>query len=236
MNHLISVVVPTYNLGEVLVNHCIPSILRQTYQNFEVVVVGDGCTDNTEELLKKFNDERIRFDNTIVHVPPKSKNLTSVRPGNRALDLVEGDWVARLDDDDVWTKDHLELLLNFALDNEFNFVYGIQDWRGALVGHPAFGCGDVGNSATMYDFRIFGGFRYDIHTGRPADCDIRTRMKKTGKVRQGFLTTIITYTAPRVEAWGDRYMTYKDSETVPQQWGMNPKTVARLRELGETIE
>jgi glycosyltransferase involved in cell wall biosynthesis len=236
MDNLISIIVPTYNLGEILVKYCIPSILRQTYQNFEIIVVGDGCIDNTEELLKQFDDERIRFDNSLVHVPPRSKNVTSVRPGNMALDLVKGDWVARLDDDDIFTKDHLELLLNFALANNFNFVYGMQDWRGALVGHPAFGCGDVGNSSTMYDFRVFGDFRYNINSGVPADCEIRGRMLKTGKVRQGFLQKIITYAAPRVEAWGERYLTYTDSDTVPMRWSTAPQTISRLKEIGDWYE
>jgi len=233
---LVSIIVPTYNLGEALVAYCIPSILRQTYQNFEVVVVGDGCTDNTEDLLRKFNDKRIRFDNTIIHKPPRSKNVTSVVPGNRALELARGDWVARLDDDDIWTKDHLELLINFALDNRYNFVYGIQDWRGSLVGNDAFGCGDVGNSATMYDLRVFDEFRYNINSGIPADCDIRGRMLKTGKMEHGFLPTIITYTAPRIAAWEKRYLTYTDSGITPVLWSMNQATVVRLKELGDVNE
>ena len=66
LNHkipLISVVIPTYNRGVILTERTIPSVLKQTYQNFEIIIVGDHCTDNTEELIGNINDNRIRFYN-----------------------------------------------------------------------------------------------------------------------------------------------------------------------------
>ena len=55
----ISVIIPTYNRVH-LVGRAIQSVLDQTYQNFDIVVIDDGSTDNTEEIVESFNDERIR--------------------------------------------------------------------------------------------------------------------------------------------------------------------------------
>lgn len=55
----------TYNRGKILTERTIPSVLKQTYQNFEIIIVGDNCTDNTEELLNDFNDDRIKFYNLL---------------------------------------------------------------------------------------------------------------------------------------------------------------------------
>src|SRR3990167_5480376 len=57
---LISAYIPTYNRGELLIQRAVPSILAQTYKNFELIIVGDHCTDNTAELVAKIKDPRIR--------------------------------------------------------------------------------------------------------------------------------------------------------------------------------
>jgi glycosyltransferase involved in cell wall biosynthesis len=130
---LISVYTTTYNRGEILGERAIPSVLSQTYKNFEYIVIGDHCTDNTEALVNKFNDPRIQFFN----IPKKRQHYpvdTSdryclnhwlvgyVHATNLALARATGKWIARIDDHAVWTPTHLEDLLEYGLRGGFEFV------------------------------------------------------------------------------------------------------------------
>lgn len=60
---LISVIIPTYNRSKLLTERAIPSVLAQSYKNFELIVVGDHCTDDTEQCFKKIDDSRVKFVN-----------------------------------------------------------------------------------------------------------------------------------------------------------------------------
>lgn len=60
---LVSVLIPTYNRAKILVERTIPSVLKQTYQNFEIIIVGDHCADDQVEILNNLNDKRIKFCN-----------------------------------------------------------------------------------------------------------------------------------------------------------------------------
>ena len=126
-NPLISIVMPTYNRSKILSEIGLPSVLNQTYKNFELIVVSDGSTDNTEEVVKKFDDKRIKFHKVVRNkrYPPSLGNhwaVHAVVPTNFGLKKINGDWIAHIDDDDIWTEDHLEKLLNFAIKNKYEFV------------------------------------------------------------------------------------------------------------------
>lgn len=125
---LVSVYIPTYNRAELLIERSVTSVLAQSYQNFELIIVGDHCTDHTAELVSQIQDPRIRFHN----LPTRTRRYPDdieihwlaggVVPANAALDLVCGKWVARVDDDDIWTPDHIESLLRFAQRGNYEFV------------------------------------------------------------------------------------------------------------------
>ena len=127
---LISVCIPTFNRGQILIERAIKSALAQTYANFEIIVVGDHCTDNTEELLKGLKDSRIKFYNLPFRKRKYPKTIENhwfvggAIPANKAMEIAKGDWIARLDDDDIWTPEHLEKLLQFAQSNNYEFVSG----------------------------------------------------------------------------------------------------------------
>lgn len=127
-NPLISICVPTYNRADLLMERAIPSVLNQTYQNFELIIVGDHCTDDTEKRVSEIKDKRIRFYNIPkrgYRYPPTAENHWLAGPVvaiNQALKMVKGDWIARIDDDDFWTTDHLQVLLDFAESGNYEFV------------------------------------------------------------------------------------------------------------------
>jgi glycosyltransferase involved in cell wall biosynthesis len=99
----VSVIIPTYNWSSVL-HFAICSVLWQTEPDFEVVVVGDNCTDDSELVVKAFGDVRLRWHN----LPANSGNQSA--PNNAGLALARGSHVAYLGHDDIWRPDHLQTL------------------------------------------------------------------------------------------------------------------------------
>ncbi len=126
---LVSVTIATYNRSKLLTELTLPSVLNQTYQNFEIVIVGDCCTDDTEERIAKLNDPRIRFYNLPQRGPyPADPKLlwrvAGVPPMNRALEEARGLWIAHLDDDEVWKPYHLEYMLAAGYEKKAELVGG----------------------------------------------------------------------------------------------------------------
>jgi glycosyltransferase involved in cell wall biosynthesis len=125
---LVSVIIPTYNRVELLTSRALPCVLGQTYKNLEILVIGDCCTDDTEARVKKFLDPRIKFYNIPkrgYRYPPTAENHWFCGPVvaiNEGLSRVTGKWIARIDDDDYWSAEHVEKLLGFATANDYEFV------------------------------------------------------------------------------------------------------------------
>lgn len=95
---IVSVVVPMYNVGK-YIEQCISSVLAQSFKNFEVVCVDDGCTDDTLRRLARFDDPRIRL------VQQRNRGLSGAR--NTGITKAKGLYVALLDADDFWAPDKL---------------------------------------------------------------------------------------------------------------------------------
>jgi glycosyltransferase involved in cell wall biosynthesis len=111
----ISVVIPTYNWSAAL-RCAIRSVLLQTMQDFEILVVGDGCTDDSEAVTAAFNDTRIRWKNL-------DHNYGSQWAANNyAVEHARSDWIAYLGHDDIWYPTHLAAVLNAALRNSADIV------------------------------------------------------------------------------------------------------------------
>jgi glycosyltransferase involved in cell wall biosynthesis len=99
----LSIIVPTYNRADTLAR-ALDSIFAQTYHNFEIIVVNDGSTDNTVDVLKAYNDSRLR---AICH--ERNRGVTATK--NTGLDSMRGDWFTFLDDDDEMIATALETML-----------------------------------------------------------------------------------------------------------------------------
>ncbi len=98
INPKVSVVIPTYNRAD-LIGDTINSVLNQTYHNFEIIVVDDGSTDNTRELIASFGCEIKYFYQGNTGLPAKARN--------KGIREATGEYIAFLDSDDKWTKDKL---------------------------------------------------------------------------------------------------------------------------------
>lgn len=101
MQPKVSVVMATYNRSNII-GYAIDSLIRGSYQNWELIVVGDCCTDDTEAVVKGIGDPRIRF----VNLDENFGEQTG--PNNAGVALASGTYLAFLNHDDLWLPDHLE--------------------------------------------------------------------------------------------------------------------------------
>ena len=112
---LVSIIMPSWNTGR-FIAESIQSVLDQTYANWELLIVDDCSSDNTETIVKSFKDSRVKyFRNT--------KNSGAALTRNRALREAKGEWVAFLDSDDLWNPKKLELQIDFMKKNGYKFSY-----------------------------------------------------------------------------------------------------------------
>src|SRR5258706_12871840 len=100
----VSVIIPTYNRSNVL-RHAIASVLAQSFADFELLVVGDGCTDDSAEVVAGFADARVRW----INLPANSGHQSG--PNNEGLTQARGELIAYLGHDDLWLPHHLATLV-----------------------------------------------------------------------------------------------------------------------------
>ena len=105
---MISVVIPMFNV-EKYIEQSIQSVLGQTYHNFELILVDDGCSDNTLKLVEQFEDHRIRL------IQQKNRGLSGAR--NTGIDASRGFYIALLDADDFWNPEKLAKHLHHLNNN-----------------------------------------------------------------------------------------------------------------------
>lgn len=115
LDGLVSVIMPSWNTGR-FIAQSIESVINQTYENWELIIVDDCSTDNTEEVVKGFNDSRIKYFKN-------EKNSGAALTRNRALRQAQGEWIAFLDSDDLWAPEKLEKMLRFMTENNYAFAY-----------------------------------------------------------------------------------------------------------------
>jgi len=117
MKPLVSIITPCYN-GEKYVAQTIESVLNQTYENFEMIIVDDISTDKSVEIIKEYinKDSRIK----LIELTEK-QGASGAR--NTALREAKGKYIAFLDSDDLWEKDKLEKQIKFMQENNVDFSY-----------------------------------------------------------------------------------------------------------------
>lgn len=132
----VSVILPTYNT-DFFLHDAIDSILAQTYKDFELIIINDGSTDKTEEIILSYNDPRIRYIKN-------ETNLKLINTLNKGIDLSRGKYIARMDADDISLPNRLEKEVNF-LENHPDlsvvscFPYNIN-MEGKVLGKSSYFC------------------------------------------------------------------------------------------------
>ena len=116
MNELVSIVMPSFNTGKYIAL-AIESVLAQTYKNWELLIVDDCSSDDTNEVVKPYlSDRRIKY-------LTNEKNSGAAVSRNRALREAKGRWIAFLDSDDLWMSEKLENQICFMEKNDYHFSY-----------------------------------------------------------------------------------------------------------------
>lgn len=112
---LVSIIMPSYNTAK-FIEETIDSVLAQTYTNWELIIVDDCSTDDTDAVVAKYQDSRIQY-------LKNGKNSGAAVSRNRALREAKGRWIAFLDSDDLWAPDKLEKQIRFMEANHYSYSY-----------------------------------------------------------------------------------------------------------------
>lgn len=115
--YLVSIITPSYN-SEKFISMTIDSVLRQTYRNWEMIIVDDASTDNTCTIIYDY----CKKDNRIKLIRLK-KNSGAAVARNRAIEKSKGKYIAFLDSDDIWLPEKLKIQVEFMLKNKHLFTY-----------------------------------------------------------------------------------------------------------------
>ena len=162
MNQTVSIIMPSYNTAA-HIGRTIESVLAQTYTDWELLIVDDCSTDDTDEVVARYTDPRIRY-------MKNEKNSGAALSRNRALREAEGRYIAFLDSDDLWEPNKLSCQLRFMQEKGYAFSY--TDYRviytdGTLADHIITGPNKVSKwklycycyfftSTVLYDRDIVG--------------------------------------------------------------------------------
>ncbi len=203
---LITVRIATYNRADLLLDRSLPSVLAQTYENFEIVVVGDGCTDDTAERIAGLGDPRIRFVNLPYHaVYPRDPTTQWMVAGGPAMnvgaELARGRWIALLDDDDEFFPEHLAVLLEAARAGRYEMVCSkfvtTAPYDDPVLGRypPTLGQFSFVGGLCMAELRFFEFDARSWMLGEPHDWNLCRRMMEAG-VRIGWVDQVLAKVYP----------------------------------------
>lgn len=122
---MVSVVIPTYNRAG-LIRRAIESVLSQTYENYEIIVVDDGSTDNTKECVQTIGDDRVKYIKS-----PVNRGQANAR--NIGIRRAKGKYIAFQDSDDVWLPEKLEKQMKIMeqAEESVGMVYSMFEYQNA---------------------------------------------------------------------------------------------------------
>jgi glycosyltransferase involved in cell wall biosynthesis len=116
MNPLVSIILPVYN-GEKYLKETLDSILNQNYSNFELIIINDGSSDKSEEIILSFKDARI------VYIKNET-NIKLIASLNKGINISKGTYIARIDQDDIVYKNRFKTQIDFLENNSEYILVG----------------------------------------------------------------------------------------------------------------
>ena len=183
---MISVVIPTYNRGHVI-RKSIESVLNQSFDDIEVIVVDDGSTDDTKLVVHNINDDRVRYI--------YQHNAGACAARNTGIDCAGGDYIAFQDSDDIWHSEKLErqyqkiisvdadvvlCKLNKIFEDGSSQKMGSQLKEGFI---PVYGdLRGVGTQTILAKKKVFSLVRFDVNMPRLQDLDLLLRLSEHSKI------------------------------------------------------
>ena len=202
-NPLVTVRIASYRRTRELLEVALPSVLSQTHQNLEIIIVNDGPNAETAAAVAAIGDQRVAYSEfprrSAYPRRPQHRWYVAGSPGmNEGIRRATGSWIAALDDDDEFTVDHVQRLLALARETRAELVYG------ALTQN------DLGSSTSVHIFSdppqrggfsfqgalvhgMLSFFRFDPTSwrlGEPGDWNLARRMLAAG-VRTGAVDEVV---------------------------------------------
>lgn len=222
---LVSIIMPSYNTAS-FIEETIQSVLNQTYTNWELIIVDDCSTDNTNEVVDTIKDCRI-------HYLKNEKNSGAAISRNKALREAKGQWIAYLDSDDLWMPEKLEKQIKFMEENGYVFSYTNYeeiDVDGYKTGVKVTGPKKItktgmfnycwpGCLTVMYDANKIGLIQIEdikknndyamwLKVCRKADCYLLDEI--LGQYRKGRVGSVSTHSIRTMMGW--HYKLYREAE------------------------
>lgn len=199
---LVTVTIATRDRPELLASRSLPSILGQSYEELEVIVIGDDADPSSESAVRRFADPRVSFHNLSLRVqisddPRRRWLAAATMPRNEAVRLARGHWIVQFDDDDAMHPDCIERLLERAREGELEAVYGRVLARREGEQPLEIGAfppqeGHFTWAAGMYHagLRFFARELFAADLGVPGDWFLAERMLRAG-VRFGMVDAVL---------------------------------------------
>lgn len=204
---LVSICIATYTNTKLLLERALPSVLAQSYERIEVVIVGDAADPEVARSIRRLADPRVRYSNMTVRGPyPESREalwrVAGGPPSNEAMRLARGRWIASMDDDDESTPDRVEVLLRAARERDLEFCYGqiemhSPDGGSALVCEfpPGYAKTGLQGSLMHTDLRFVCAELGDALFSLTGDWSRIRRMLRIG-IRMGMIDDVVLHYYP----------------------------------------
>lgn len=114
----VTLIIPVYN-SEKYIGRCLDSILNQTYNDYEIMIINDGSTDNSQEVINKYKQ---KWPNKFIIIEQENKGVAITR--NEAIKRANSEYIMFIDNDDYIDKDYIEVYMKYIKNGDYDAVLG----------------------------------------------------------------------------------------------------------------